>query len=91
MYAIRSYYEPYALDGGMVAICDDAGAQGIGGVMGGEATGCTDETVNVFVESALFAPVAIARAGRALQIDSDARYRFERGVDPASTLSYNFV
>lgn len=76
----------YALDARMVAICDDAGAQGIGGVMGGEPTGCTEATVNVFVESALFDPVAVARAGRALQVDSDARYRFERGVDPASTL-----
>lgn len=76
----------YTLDSGMVAICDDAGAQGIGGVMGGEATGCTEATVNVFVESALFDSIAVARAGRALQIDSDARYRFERGVDPATTL-----
>jgi phenylalanyl-tRNA synthetase beta chain len=76
----------YTLDSGMVGICDAAGVQSIGGVMGGEPTGCGDATVNVFVESALFDPIAVARAGRALQVDSDARYRFERGVDPASAI-----
>ena len=54
--------------------------------MGGEATGCTEETVNVFVESAYWDHVQIALAGRALKINSDARYRFERGIDPAFTL-----
>ena len=76
----------YTLDSGMVGICDAAGAQSIGGVMGGAATGCTEATVDVFVESALFDPIAVARAGRALQVDSDARYRFERGVDPATAI-----
>ncbi|WP_337998001.1 phenylalanine--tRNA ligase subunit beta [Oleispirillum naphthae] len=74
----------YEMEAGMVVICDAAGAQSIAGVMGGEPTGCTEDTVNVFVESALFDPLRVAHAGRTLQIDSDARYRFERGVDPAS-------
>ncbi|MEI9996078.1 MAG: phenylalanine--tRNA ligase subunit beta [Rhizomicrobium sp.] len=76
----------YTLDPQMVVIADDAGAQGIGGVMGGEASSCTEATTEVFVESALFDPIAIARTGRKLGISSDARYRFERGVDPEFTL-----
>jgi phenylalanyl-tRNA synthetase beta chain len=72
----------YVLDSEMVVIADDVAAQGIGGVMGGEDSSCTDATTDVFVESALFDPVRIARAGRILSIVSDARYRFERGVDP---------
>ena len=76
----------YALDPTMVVIADDTGAQGIGGVMGGEASSCTDATTDVFVESALFDPVSIARTGRKLGIISDARYRFERGVDPEFTV-----
>lgn len=73
----------YALTSDMVAVCDEAGAQGIGGIIGGEASGCSDTTTEVFLEAAWFSPVAVARAGRKLGIDSDARYRFERGVDPA--------
>ena len=76
----------YAFDSGMVGICDAAGVQSIGGVMGGEATGCNEATINVFVEAALFDPIMVARTGRALQVDSDARYRFERGVDPDSAI-----
>ncbi len=76
----------YALAPGMTVIADDAGVAAIGGIMGGEPTGCTAETVNVFMESALFDPVRTAATGRALAIDSDARYRFERGVDPESAL-----
>jgi len=72
----------YTLDSEMVVIADDEAARGIGGVMGGEDSSCTDATTDVFVESALFDPVRIARAGRKLGINSDARYRFERGVDP---------
>src|SRR3546814_20256130 len=68
----------------MVAIYDDAGPQGIGGVMGGELTGCSDETTAVFLEVALFDPDMVARTGRTLGILSDARYRFERGLDPQS-------
>ena len=73
----------YTLTPGMVAICDDAGVVGLGGIIGGEPTGCTEATTDVFLEAALFDPAAIANAGRALGIESDARYRFERGVDPA--------
>jgi phenylalanyl-tRNA synthetase beta chain len=72
----------YTLDSNMVVIADDEAARGIGGVMGGEDSSCTDTTTVVFVESALFDPIRIARAGRILGILSDARYRFERGVDP---------
>ncbi len=72
----------YTLDSSMCVIADEKAARGIAGVMGGEDTGCTDETTNVFVESAFFDPVSIAATGRKLGILSDARYRFERGVDP---------
>ena len=75
----------YTLTPQMTVIADDAGPEGIGGVMGGEVSGCTAETVNVFIESAWFDPVRTAHTGRALRINSDARYRFERGVDPAFT------
>jgi phenylalanyl-tRNA synthetase beta chain len=75
----------YAFDDATTLICDDAGPQGIGGVMGGLNSGCTDETVNVFVEAAYFDPVRTAATGRKLRINSDARYRFERGVDPEFT------
>ena len=54
---------------------------GLGGVMGGESTGCSDDTVDVFVESAWFDPIRIAQTGRATGITSDAQYRFARGVD----------
>ncbi len=73
----------YVLDETMCVICDDSGIIGIGGVMGGLDTGCTEDTVNVFLEVAYFDPLRIARTGRNLGINSDARYRFERGVDPA--------
>ncbi len=73
----------YELDGEMCVIGDDVGAEGLGGVMGGEASGCTADTTEVFVECAYFDPVRTARTGRKLAIMSDARYRFERGVDPA--------
>lgn len=75
----------YTLLAGQMVISDDAGAQSIAGIMGGLDTGCTADTVNVLVESAYWDPVQIAYAGRALKINSDARYRFERGVDPAFT------
>ena len=60
------------------------GPESIAGVMGGAETGCTESTVNVFVESA-WDPIMIAQTGRKLKINSDARYRFERGVDPSFT------
>ena len=75
----------YTLQAGQMAISDDSGVESIAGIMGGAATGVTEDTVNVFVESAYWDPVQIAYAGRALKINSDARYRFERGVDPAWT------
>ena len=75
----------YQFETGMMAISDDNGPESIAGVMGGAESGCTDDTVNVFVESAYWDPVMIAATGRRLKINSDARYRFERGVDPAFT------
>ena len=74
----------YTLDAGMIVIADEDGVQGIGGVMGGAGSGCGADTVNVFLEVALFDPVRIAETGRRLGIQSDARYRFERGIDPTS-------
>src|SRR5262249_32427401 len=74
----------YELEPGMVVIADDEQVEAIGGVMGGEHSGVTPETRNVFLESALFDAVNTARTGRKLGINSDARYRFERGVDPES-------
>ena len=73
----------YQLDPEMTVIADDEAPESIGGIMGGERSGCSDETVNVFLEVALFDPVRTAATGRKLGIQSDARYRFERGVDPA--------
>ncbi len=75
----------YALEPGQIVISDDQGPESIAGIMGGLHSGCTEDTVDVFVESAYWNPVQIAYAGRALKINSDARYRFERGVDPDFT------
>ncbi|MEZ5750789.1 MAG: phenylalanine--tRNA ligase subunit beta [Paracoccaceae bacterium] len=75
----------YTLRPGMMAISDGNGVESIAGIMGGEHSGCTDETVDVFLESAYWDPITIATTGRALKINSDARYRFERGVDPEFT------
>jgi phenylalanyl-tRNA synthetase beta chain len=74
----------YELGPEMTVVADDAGPQALGGVIGGEPTACTARTANVFVESALFDPVRTAMTGRTLNVQSDARYRFERGVDPTS-------
>jgi len=68
----------YTLDDEVCVIADDSGAISIGGIMGGESTGCTPATRDVLVESAYFDPVQTAMTGRRLGIDSDARYRFER-------------
>ncbi len=76
----------YTLAPGMIVISDDSGPESIAGIMGGAPTGCTGETVNVFLESAYWDPIIIAQTGRALKINSDARYRFERGVDPEFTV-----
>ncbi|MBJ6372150.1 phenylalanine--tRNA ligase subunit beta [Sedimentitalea arenosa] len=78
--------KPYTLQPGMMVISDDNGPESIAGIMGGAETGVTGETRNVFLESAYWNHVQIALAGRALRINSDARYRFERGVDPEFTL-----
>ncbi|RRH75489.1 phenylalanine--tRNA ligase subunit beta [Falsigemmobacter faecalis] len=76
----------YALKPEMMVIADDNGPESLAGVMGGEHSGCTEGTVNVFLESAYWDPITIAATGRALKINSDARYRFERGIDPTFTL-----
>lgn len=75
----------YTISDFMTAVCDDSGVLGLGGIIGGESTGCGDATVNVFVEAAYFDTYRTAKTGRALDIISDARYRFERGIDPAFT------
>ena len=72
----------YTLDPSICVIADAAGVESIAGVMGGEHSGCDENTTDVLIESALWDPMATARTGRALGIVTDARYRFERGVDP---------
>ena len=76
----------YTLDNAMCVIADDSGAESLAGIMGGETTGCDETTTDVLIESALWDPINIAQTGRKLGINSDARYRFERGVDPAFTV-----
>ena len=73
----------YILDETMTVIADDSGAHDIGGIMGGAATGAEPETRDVLIECAYFTPENIARTGQKLMLTSDARQRFERGVDPA--------
>ncbi len=72
----------YQLDPETLVIADEKVPEAIAGIMGGEESGCTLETRNVFLEVAYFDPVRVARAGRRLGLSSDARYRFERGIDP---------
>ncbi|KQV42395.1 phenylalanine--tRNA ligase subunit beta [Rhizobium sp. Root73] len=72
----------YTLSPANVVIADDKGIESIGGIMGGEHSGCDENTVDVLIESALWDPMNIAKSGRSLGIITDARYRFERGVDP---------
>lgn len=74
----------YSLSREMVVISDDKNLHGIGGVMGGLNSSCSIETKNVFLEVALFDPIIVTKTGRKLNLQSDARYRFERGVDPLS-------
>ncbi len=71
----------YELESEMTVIADDSGPVALGGIIGGMPTGCSDDTTDVFLEIALFDPIEVARVGRQLQIESDARYRFERGID----------
>jgi phenylalanyl-tRNA synthetase beta chain len=73
----------YTFPAGAVVISDDDEIESIAGIMGGLRTGCTGETTNVFLEAAVWDPIQIAKTGRALKINSDARYRNERGIDPA--------
>ncbi|HML11832.1 MAG TPA: phenylalanine--tRNA ligase subunit beta, partial [Xanthobacteraceae bacterium] len=73
----------YELDASMCVIADRTGVESLAGIMGGEATGCSGATTDVLIESALWNPANIAETGRKLGVTSDARYRFERGVDPA--------
>jgi len=72
----------YTFEPGMVVISDDEEIESIAGIMGGLRTGCTEETTNVFLEAAVWDAIQIAKTGRALKINSDARYRNERGIDP---------
>ena len=73
----------YTLDPGICVIADEHGVESLAGIMGGEASGCDETTTDVLIESALWNEINIAQTGRKLGINSDARYRFERGVDPA--------
>ena len=73
----------YTLDSGICVIADEHGVESLAGIMGGEASGCSEATTDVLIESALWNEINIAQTGRKLGINSDARYRFERGVDPA--------
>jgi phenylalanyl-tRNA synthetase beta chain len=76
----------YAVTPEICVIADGSGAIGLGGVMGGESTGCSDATTDVFVECAWFDPIRTAQAGRTTGVTSDAQYRFARGVDPGFVL-----
>src|ERR1700738_1878684 len=73
----------YTLDSNVGVIADEHGVESLAGIMGGEASGCSEATTDVLIESALWTEINIAQTGRKLGINSDARYRFERGVDPA--------
>ncbi len=73
----------YGLDSSVCVIADESGVESLAGIMGGEVSGVSDATTDVLIESALWNELNIAQTGRKLGINSDARYRFERGVDPA--------
>ena len=72
----------YGLDAAMCVIADEKGVESLAGIMGGQATGCDAGTTDVLIESALWDELNVAQTGRKLGVNSDARYRFERGVDP---------
>lgn len=74
----------YTLEDGICVIADDKAPQALGGIMGGAESGCQLDTTDVFLEVAYFDPIRTAMSGRKLDILSDARYRFERGIDPAN-------
>jgi phenylalanyl-tRNA synthetase beta chain len=73
----------YEMDESMTVVADQTTAQAVGGIIGGSSSGCTYETRNVFMECAVFQPIPITLTGRKLNIITDARHRFERGVDAA--------
>ena len=75
----------------MTVITDEKEIVSLGGIIGGMKSAVSDETKNVLLEAAYFDPISIAATGRKLQINSDARYRFERGVDPSFTLSGSHI
>src|SRR5579862_6747791 len=76
----------YQLDDTVCVIADERAVESLAGIMGGEASGCSETTTDVLIESALWNEINIAQSGRKLGINSDARYRFERGVDPVFML-----
>ena len=76
----------YTLKGGECVIADEKNVLGFGGILGGETTGVSKDTVDIILESAFFDPISTAITGRIHGIESDARYRFERGVDPKSLI-----
>ena len=81
----------YDLDNEMLVIADQQGIDDLAGIMGGERTGVSENTTNMFLEAAIFDPISVAQTGRKLNINSDARYRFERGLDyesPQSVMHY---
>ena len=73
--------QEYDLDEGMLVISDGHGIDDLAGIMGGERTGVKEDTTKMFLEAAIFDPISIANTGRRLNLNSDARYRFERGLD----------
>jgi phenylalanyl-tRNA synthetase beta chain len=79
--------QSYTLPAGALVITDEQGIISLAGILGGRRTACTTQTRRILLESAWFQPSVIARAGQALSLTSDARMRFERGVDPESTLT----
>ena len=74
----------YEMEAGMITIGDAEGVDDLAGVMGGERTGVSDDTTGMFLEIAVFDPISVATTGRKLNLNSDARYRFERGLDSES-------
>ncbi len=81
----------YELNEGMIVITDEKEIVSLGGIIGGMKSAVSDKTKNVLLEAAYFDPISIASTGRKLQINSDARYRFERGVDPSFTFSGSHI
>ena len=77
-------HKTYALPNAATVIADEKGVVGMAGIIGGEKSGCDEETQEMFLECALFDPRTTAAVGRALNIESEARFRFERGLDPAA-------